>query len=597
MTHECSFNLPCKSSWPQLRSRYNKAAALFCALLLIPTLHAQVGTVSAHTGQQQASAAEVRVLSDVPQRPPMLAAAPGRFSGLRPYAGISEAEYQARKNQAANLTMDLKPASALTPSGAVGTQTPGVSTSFGGIEQSCSFFRPSDMAIAAGPVYVLQVVNNCMAVFSKSGVVQAGYPKSVNTFFGLPPNNFDTGQYTGDPRLVYDWVKNRYLLVMVWWDLPSSRGFLMVAASATSDPRGAWHIYRLQGGGTGTCPDFPTLGQAAWGDAALGAFAVGFNLFRCNTNGLFGGLVDDQVWFLPKGSLYGGFGFRFNLLLTPTLNGVLLDTIQPSNDQSLGDKPRAIFGVNSFNINFGGVQCRNGCNGLVLWAFSNVLVQPGSPGLEVSGKVLHTPSNYQLPPKASQPGGLNTIDTGDTRISGQVYYASGSLWATVTTNNGGGGPAVLAWQIHPTLDDNNPRCTGSFVNDCPRLNGGTIEQQISYAIGGGRTANAYYGTIVPDPERNLAMVFNFSGTSRFGSTAYVTNRVTNVAGHWHDAGNFLMTGRAFYGQGRWGDYTGVSNDLSSPTSPTLWFSGMFAQADGTWGTWIGRTGYRFSNQP
>jgi hypothetical protein len=197
---------------------------------------------------------------------------------------------------------------------------------------------------------------------------------------------------------------------------------------------------------------------------------------------------------------------------------------------------------------------------------------------------------------------IGSIDTGDTRITGQVYYASGSLWATINTDNGGHGgrgTAVLSWQIHPTLNDNDSpaRCTGSFVNDCAQLTAATIEQEISYGMGGGRLVNAYYGTIVPDPERNLAMVFNFSGTSFFGSTAYVTNRVTNVPGHWHDSGIFLVTGSAFYGPGSWGHYTGVANDLSSPTNPTLWFSGMFARSDGTWGTQIGRAGYRLSNQP
>jgi hypothetical protein len=569
---------------------------LFCALLLIPTLQAQVGKVSGQTSQQQASAPEVRVLSDVPQRPAMLAATPGRFSGMHPYAGISEAEYQARKDQAANLTMNLKATSALTPSGAVGAQTVGVSTNFAGIQESCAFVTPSDMSIAVNSVFVVQVVNDCIAVFSKSGALQFGYPKSINSFFGLPPNNFAIGQFTTDPRLVYDWVRQRFLLVMLWENFPSSQGFVMVAASATSDPRGAWHIYRIQGGSNGRCPDFPTLGQAAWGDPALGAFGVGFNVFPCNTRGFSGSLADDQVWFLPKGSLYGGFGFSFRIFSNPNVGGVLLDTLQTSNDQSLGDKPRAIFGVQSFNINFGGGQCFNGCNGLVVWSFSDVLIQPGSPGLEFAGRIISTPSNYSLPPNANQPGGNNTIDTGDTRISGQVYYASGSLWATVNTNNGGGGPAVLAWQIHPTLDD-DPRCTGAFTGDCARLTAATIEQEISYDIGGGRFLNAYYGTIVPDPERNLAMVFNFSGASFFGSTAYVTNRVTNVPGHWHDSGIFLVVGSAFYGQGRWGDYTGVANDLSSPTSPTLWFSGMFARSDHNWGTQIGRTGYRLSNQP
>ena len=67
------------------------------------------------------------------------------------------------------------------------------------------------MAIAVGPTYELQVVNDCMAVFNRSGVLQAGFPKSLNTFFGLSANNFQTGQFTSDPRAFYDNVAGRYI--------------------------------------------------------------------------------------------------------------------------------------------------------------------------------------------------------------------------------------------------------------------------------------------------------------------------------------------------------------------------------------------------
>src|SRR5262249_23510269 len=48
-------------------------------------------------------------------------------------------------------------------------------------------FRPSDMALAVGntSVGVLQGVNDCVSVFDKNGVQQAGFPKSSPTFFGV----------------------------------------------------------------------------------------------------------------------------------------------------------------------------------------------------------------------------------------------------------------------------------------------------------------------------------------------------------------------------------------------------------------------------
>ncbi len=561
-----------------------------------PQLHAQV-QVSGHAGQQQADAASAVVLNDLPLISAANRSIPGRFSGMRPASGISDSEYLVRKAEAAQIRFSPRVSSALMPrSAGVDPETPGASRNYNGINETCAFVTPSDMAIAVGIGYVLQVVNDCLAVFDKSGTVQSGYPKSVNTFFGLPANNFSIGRFTTDPRAVYDWVSNRYFFEILWEDLPNSRGYVMLAASNTNDPRGGWHTYKIQVGGAGRCPDFPALGQGPSGDPANGAFAIGFNVFSCSPSGLHT-LVDDQVWFLPKAAMYRGAGFGFNFFYGPNARGVLLDTIQPSNDESVSDKPRAIFGVNSFNINSGGVQCRQGCNGLVVWSFSNVLQRTGSPGLEFAGRVISTPSNYSLPPAASQPGGRNTVDTGDTRISGTVFYTGGSLWAAINTNNGGGGPAVLSWQIHPTLDDNDPRCTGAFVNYCPRVNGASIEQEVSYAIGGGTSLNAYYGTIIPDPERNVTMVFNFSGDNAYPGVAYTTNRVTNVPGHWHDSGIFLAQGQSFYSQTRWGDFTGACLDLSYSPYPKLWFSGMYARSDHNWGTRIGRNGYSFSNEP
>ena len=584
----------------------NKHAFTFASFLAIAVAVAPLNTfaqnqdvsklqASAQTSSAEADAGRAIDLSALPQLSAADQAIPGRFSSRRPADGLSDAEYWARK-QAASQARGAVAAEAQMPKASGIGSTPGATSSFLGVNETCSFVTPSDMAVGVGGNFVVQVVNDCLGIFNKTtGVSIAGYPKSINTFFGLPPNNFGTGQFTSDPRVFYDFIAKRFVIAILYEDFLHSRGFLELAASSTANPTGAWHTYQIQVGGTGQCPDFPAMGHNHAGDKFVGDIAVGFNLFGCNTGG-FTSFLDDQIWFLPKTPIYAGAGFGFNFGFNFTVGGTHVDTIQPVNVAFASDVPRAQLAVGSFNINFGGFQCRTGCNGLTVWGFSNVLQNAGSPGIVISANVIGTPSNYSLPALGSQPGGVNTIDTGDTRISGAAQYKGGSIYATLNTNNGGGGSAILAYQIHSYLNDNGDgHCTGAFLNACPTLISSAVDQEISYDIGGGTSLNAYYGTIQPDAERNLTMVFNFSGTSFFPSTAFVSNRVTQAPGSWHDSGIFLCNGAAFYNQGRWGDYTGVAIDTTSPNS--MWFSGMFSRSDGNWGTCIGKNGYTASNVP
>jgi len=66
-----------------------------------------------------------------------------------------------------------------------------------------------------------------------------------------------------------------------------------------------------------------------------------------------------------------------------------------------------------------------------------------------------------------------------------------------------------------------------------------------------------------------------------------------------DNGIFARTGAAFYNQGRWGDYTAVApSGLSGSNAfPAMWFAGMFARSDTTWGTQIGKNGFTSINEP
>jgi hypothetical protein len=567
-------------------------ALLFSAVILA------AGQTKIRNTKPEASAVsmeEVRVVNveALPQKVAPSAAPTGRFANLRPQNGLSDAQFATMKQTVAQRHTAAPSGQALHPAMnamAFAPDTPALQTNFDGINVNCSGLIPSDMALAANGSWVVQTVNDCFAVYNKSGALQAGFPKDLNSLFGVPANNFNTGQFVTDPRGFYDAVAARFVIVALWEDLPNSRGLLEVATSKTSDPRGLWNIYSREVSSPGNCPDFPTVGHNRYGDKFVGAVAVGFNVFACSPSG-FGAYEETELWFLPKVQLYKAlpftFWYYFNL---PT------DTLQAANVDSASDAARAIFALSSFNINYGGGQCVSGCSGLELYAFTNVIYQGASAPVPVATLMTVPTSTYTLPPNASQPFTLNTIDTNDVRISGSVAYSQGYLYATVTTDNGGGGPGIYAWQLHADLDDNGDgHCTGAFLNACPQLTSASIDREMNYDVNpsGGYFSNAYFGTIHPDGGGNITMVFNFSGYTTYAGTNYLSQRVTMAPQPtFHDGGSTLRSGLAAYPYGRWGDYTGAAWDGTS-----VWFSGMYANSAGLWNTGIGKTGYTSATQP
>lgn len=545
---------------------------------------------SAEIAQATTGSPHQIVLKDLPQITPREMALWPR-AVRPPMTGLSEEEYKELKEHALQLggpaapevPEETPPHEAIT-SGIL-PMTPGTSRTFfppNTLQQSVCGAIPSDMGLAANTSYVVQVVNRCITVLSPtSGLPFTGFPKSLNTFFGLP-----AGHNIGDPRAIYDWLANRFIVIAE--DFSTNPATLALAASQSSNPTLGWNIYTFAMGSAGQCGDFPTLGQTLneAGDTK-GAIYVGFSLFGCSSPFP---LLSNRVFFLPKTPIYAGSRFTsFFVGSNFVVGGNLVDTIQPANVMNRTDRPRAEFMVNSFNINFGGGNCRFGCNGLVVWAvFKGVPPSGGSPS--ISGVVIPTANNYFFPQDAVQPGctsGSCLIDTGDTRISGGVNYSAGSLYATVNTGRG-----ILWWETHPTLNDAGAITTAEIRNELCFACGGFM--------GGGQ---GYFGTIQPDAEGNFTMVYNFSsaGTNNvFPGTAFLSRRVTQARNTLRDSG-FRVAGQAFYqqldqfGRNRWGDYTGTAP--SGQTPPSYWFSGMFSQTTGRWGTVIGRNGYTAVTQP
>ncbi len=535
----------------------------------------------------QITAKELAILAARPQPPaPKHAVTDQQFAALKAAAA-------GRRFDIPNLKPMSAPANAATGSTAEGVLTPFASVGILGDNETeaCSGATPSDMGLAVGDtaVGVLQVTNFCISVFSKAGVLQVGYPKSITSFLGLPAP--PTG-FVFDPRALYDWANHRYIMLFSEFDnvFGANTGTYWVAVSTGDSPTGGFFIYHLGSFfGPNNILDFPRLGQDR---QAIYAFT---NVFP-----VAGGYAGEEWAMLPKQKMYAGQGISWTAFLGPSAFGQLTDSTQPANVWSNTDNPRAEFMVGSLNFFFGGGQCSTGCNGLIVWAISNPLDLTVF-GPEASGVVIGTNFNYFLPPDAAQFGIGALISTGDVRITGEVSYSGGSLYAALTSADGIGGASSILYKIQPTLNVNDGRCTGAFLNLCPDITAATMLSENFLIYGGGNSA--FYPTQQPDPEGNVTTVFNFSGPNFWGSTAFISTRVTQGVGafvdNFVDSGVFLAGGQNTYTQGRWGDYTAVAAaGIGGLTpAPTMWFAGMFTRSDHAWGTAIGRNGFTMPNQP
>jgi hypothetical protein len=121
---------------------------------------------------------------------------------------------------------------------------------FEGVEASGS--APPDTNMAVGPNHIVQWVNTRFAIYNKSGIMLAGYPKQGNAFwqgFGGPCET----RNDGDPIIQYDAVADRWIATQFTAAAPYFECF---AVSQTGDPTGAYHRYAYS---FDAFPDYPKI--------------------------------------------------------------------------------------------------------------------------------------------------------------------------------------------------------------------------------------------------------------------------------------------------------------------------------------------------
>ncbi len=183
--------------------------------------------------------------------------------------------------------------------------SPTPDTIFAGLTQSGQIIPP-DIFCAVGPNHILQTFNTQVKITSKTGV-QSQAPVSLTSFW----SSLGGGMSCFDPKCVYDPYTNRYIVTALSLNAAQTVSYLLIGASATNDPTGTWHLFRILIDATGAnWLDYPELGfNKNW-------IVVNGNLFN-NASGAF---AEDQIFIFNKANILAGTNAQHTLISGLTSN-------------------------------------------------------------------------------------------------------------------------------------------------------------------------------------------------------------------------------------------------------------------------------------
>ena len=376
-------------------------------------------------------------------------------------------------------------------------------------------FEPPDVQVAAGPGFVVEMVNLAERTWrTGGGSAQVVQTRSLPSFFGRASDQLT------DPRILYDAASGRWLASIS--DLDA--GSVLLAVSSTSDPTAAWTVssYRAPG-----CADQPRLGLT---DVTV---VLGADIFRnCTDNGA--QPIGSELWIVNKQELLAGSTTPDFATYGPEAGVSSFAPVQ-SLSPTTTDYAVSVDEPTSRVVH--------------LYAID------GIPPAAVTVKEVATPTITRLlrPQFAAQPATPSgrpqqRIDTNDERVLDSVWE-NGRLWFTNNTACVPAGDVLL-------------RACARVV-ELSTVNGTvTRDDNLSQP-----DVNLFYPTVRPDGAGNLVIVYGESG-------AAVNPEVVAVGrapdGTFTDPVVITQSPGAYLGD-RYGDYFGAARD---PVDPGLvWVAG------------------------
>jgi len=397
---------------------------------------------------------------------------------------------------------------------------------------------PPDPQIAAGPQFLLEMVNSSGTVWTKSGSLVKIF--DLNAFFKVP-----SGYTFSDPRVLYDAFSGRWFASGVAFIAPTYGSVLVFAVSATDDPSGAWSVYSADNNPNVT-HDQPKIG------VSTDKFAISFNdflnaaLFQGASTWVFGKAAMLQGLSSIPGEAVGPDPSRVSIVPAIELSATATEFMTYNNSDC------GYSGCNAGYPSVGLVSLTgDASNGTLAW-------NEADPGI----------AGTSQPPAADQPGLPGSIQTNDDRFLATVFE-NGLLWTV-----------------------GNDACTppgDTAVRPCPRLiqlstAGAVVNQNFDL---GATARDLYYPAVHLDTAGNMFLVYNISSTSDYVGVR-ITGQPAGSAPQVVATPQTIQPGQGLYTCFmRWGDYNGAALDPATPNA--VWVVGEYAGASSTnceWATFV-----------
>jgi len=468
--------------------------------------------------------------------------------------------------------------------------------------------EPPDQALCAGGGFVVEAVNNAIAVYDTAGNALTG-PEALSQFWGLTPEiNRVTGvvgQFVSDPKCAYDSATQRWFITELMQDtgtVGTGRNFNLIAVSKTSDPRGGFLIvsYDVTDDGQNGTPNHP--GCPCFGDQPL----LGFDEFGVyQSTNEFGATTFNgaQIYAIPKQALidaasHGDFSHLYVVAFDASQGlvpfGGLSYSIQPAvGSAEMDSRDSSGRGVEFFlsALQFGAPPYQLLDNRIAVWALGNTRsLETLSPKLTLALDVIAAETYGQPNPAQQKPGPipegssigapLELINTNDDRMN-QVVYSGGLLYSGVNTLIGDGSRTGIAWfGVDPTFSHGNVS--------------GRVVRQGYVAVDG---QSVIFPSLAFADGGDTGLVgFTLVGPDFFPSAAYVNiggdNDSNNSAVHISANGAAPDDGFSGYaafggpGFGRWGDYSAAVSDGHNVWFATEYIPNSPRTALANWGTFV-----------
>jgi hypothetical protein len=444
--------------------------------------------------------------------------------------------------------------------------------------------EPPDQALCVGKGYVMEAVNNAVAVYSRAGALVSG-PTPLSQFFKLAPEVIrgatpSYGPFISDPRCLYDQATSRWFLTELEIDEDPVTGALgthssvLVAVSATADPTGKWYLYSFDTtNGDGTLPGHaacPCFGDQPLIGADVNGFYISTNEFPISAAGFNGA----QLYAISKAALESGRRTQVSSINIGSIPVPLADqpaggiwyTVAPS--VTVAPSAPGSTNVEYFlsTLQFGQTPFDNR---LAVWALTGTdTLNSNEPELALRHTVVTT-QPYGMDGStafaASQNSGptplrdalgdtdaVEQLQANDDRMNHVVVYQGGDLWGAVNTS------VSVAGQTHQGL---------AWFRITPALSGDRLSAQThnqGYAAVAGE--DLLFPSLAVNPQGSAVIAFTLAGADNWPSAAYA--KVGTQTGSVHVSGPGVgpadgFTAYAAYGgngAGRWGDYSAAVAD-------------------------------------